>query len=321
MVSSVSATLRRPWRRPTFSPAPLPAAWGILADRVVGEPPAAWHPVRLFGTSMEHIERSTYRDARLAGVVHAAVGTGVGVAVGSAVGSTAAATCVAVAGRALWDEALRVGDALAASDHERARALLPGLVGRDVDDLDSHDMARAVVESVAENTVDAVVAPAWWAAVAGAPGALGYRAVNTLDAMVGHKDERYLRFGWASARLDDVTAFVPARLTAALVAMVRPRRAVEVWRVVRTQSPAHPSPNAGVAEGAWAAALGVRLGGVNRYGSRLEHRPALGFGRRPEPGDILRAVELSRRVTDALVGLLVAIGLGRASLRPRRRAS
>jgi adenosylcobinamide-phosphate synthase len=169
-------------------------------------------------------------------------------------------------------------------------------------------MARAVVESVAENTVDAVVAPAWWAAVAGAPGVTGYRAVNTMDAMVGHRDDRYLRYGWASARLDDVAAFIPARLTAALVAVVRPRAAGAIWRAVRTQAPSHPSPNSGVAEAAFAAALDVHLGGVNRYGDRSEHRPTLGTGRAVEPGDIERAVELSRDVSTALAVVLAIAG-------------
>jgi adenosylcobinamide-phosphate synthase len=178
-------------------------------------------------------------------------------------------------------------------------------------------MARAVVESVAENTVDAVVAPAWWAAVAGAPGALGCRAVNTMDAMVGHRSDRYLRYGWASARLDDAVAFVPARMTAVLVAMVRPRAASAIWRAVRTQAASHPSPNAGVAEAAFAAALDIRLGGVNHYGDRIEHRPALGTGRDVEPGDISRAVGLSNDVTAALAVALVLVGLVMAT-RPGR---
>ena len=114
-----------------------------------------------------------------------------------------------------------------------------------------------------------------------------------MDAMVGYRDDRYLRYGWASARLDDVVAFVPARLTAVLVAAVRPRAAEAIWRAVRTQAPSHPSPNAGVAEAAFAAALDLRLGGVNRYGDSTEHRPALGTGRCVEPRDIGRAVELS----------------------------
>jgi len=237
-------------------------------------------------------------------------------AAGAIVGSTAAATYLAVAGRALRDVATSVGDALECSDLDRARELLPSLVGRDVAELDVPGMARAVVESVAENTVDAVVAPALWAAVGGAPGALGYRAVNTMDAMVGYRNDRYRRYGWASARLDDVAAFIPARLTAVLVAMVRPRTAGAIWRAIRTQAPSHPSPNGGVAEAAFAAALGIRLGGANLYGATAEHRGVLGTGRTADAGDIGRAVELSRDVTSALCVMLGTVGLLMAGGRP-----
>jgi adenosylcobinamide-phosphate synthase len=289
-------------------PRPLAAACGIVADGVLGEPPAPLHPVRLFGRVMEGLERALYRDDRSAGIVHAAFGSLLGAA-GGAVANAALATYVAVAGRELRALAGVVGDALMSADLQRARALLPGLVGRDVSGLDGCGMARAVVESVAENTVDAVVAPAWWAAIAGAPGALGYRAVNTLDAMVGYRNERYAHYGWASARLDDAMAFVPARVTAALVAAVRPRAASSVWQAVRTEAPAHPSPNAGVAEAAFAAALGLRLGGENRYGDRVEQRPVLGHGRAAQPSDVARAVRLSRDVTAAFAAALGVVGL------------
>ncbi|HUI02805.1 MAG TPA: CobD/CbiB family cobalamin biosynthesis protein [Acidimicrobiales bacterium] len=297
-------------------PRPLGAAVGVVVDELVGEPPAGVHPVGVFGRCMTAVERATYRDRRAAGVVHAALGVGMGMGAGAAVG-TATATYVAVAGRELRAVAGSVGAALAGHDLERARALLPSLVGRDVSALDCEGTARAVVESVAENTVDAVVAPAWWAATAGAPGALGYRAANTLDAMVGHRSARYARFGWASARLDDAAAYVPARLTAALVALVRPGSAGEVWRAVRDQAPAHPSPNAGVAEAAFAGALGLRLGGDNRYDGVTDRRPVLGRGRPACPADIGRAVVLSRDVTRALVVLLA--GSGVAALGARRR--
>ncbi|HXW77909.1 MAG TPA: CobD/CbiB family cobalamin biosynthesis protein, partial [Acidimicrobiales bacterium] len=198
--------------------------------------------------------------------------------------------------------------ALAEGDEKRARELLPALVGRDPTGLDVAEIARAVVESVAENTVDAVVAPALWAAVAGAPGAFGYRAVNTMDAMVGHRSPRYLNYGWASARLDDLANWVPARCTAALVALVRPGSAREIRRAVAMQAPAHPSPNAGVAEAAFAVALGIRLGGANRYGEQTEVRPQLGWGRGAQPDDIAQAVRLSRDVGTALAAVLGIAG-------------
>ena len=293
------------------------ASAGIVADRLFGEPPAPVHPVVAFGRLMRAVERGLYRDARLPGVVHAAAGVGVGVMTGGLVGSTAVATWAAVAGRALGDAAMAVASALEAEDLPRARSLLPALVGRDPSALDEKELARAVVESVAENTVDAVVAPALWAALLGAPGALGYRAVNTLDAMVGHRSDRYRNYGWASARLDDLAGWVPARATAALVATVRPTAARSVWTAVHTQAPAHPSPNAGVAEAAFAAALGLRLGGENRYGDRVELRPPLGTGRPAARGDIARAVALSRDVSLALGAFLVVKSVSGAKITTR----
>lgn len=285
----------------------LGVAGGILADLALGEAPLTPHPVAAFGTLMRGIERAVYADGRARGVLHASLGLATGAAAGAAVGSTGVASYIAIAGRALGDAALDVHRCLGAGDVERARQLLPALVGRDPSGFDEKDAARAVVESVAENTVDAVVAPALWAAVGGAPGALGYRAVNTLDSMVGHRNPRYLRYGWASARLDDGANLVPARLTAALVMAVRPQRAGAVIRAVVRDAPGHPSPNAGVAEAAFAAALGLRLGGANRYGDAVELRPPLGEGRPPEPADILAAVALCRHVSLALVvGLTIA---------------
>ncbi|MBW3574521.1 MAG: cobalamin biosynthesis protein [Actinobacteria bacterium] len=280
------------------------AAGGVVIDRLVGEPPSRGHPVAAFGHTMQALEAGLYRDRRWAGVVHAAAGLALGAGSGALVGSTAIATAVAVAGRALAGAAGPVAAALDGDDLVLARSLLPSLVGRDPTGLDGAEISRATVESVAENTVDAVVGPALWAAVGGAPGALGYRAVNTMDAMVGHRSDRYRRYGWASARLDDAAAWVPARATAVLVAVVRPRRAAAVWTAVRRQAPAHPSPNAGVAEAAFAAALGLSLGGTNRYGDRFERRPTLGAGPAPGPGDIGRSVRLSLDVGAALVASL-----------------
>jgi adenosylcobinamide-phosphate synthase len=291
------------------------AAAGILIDRAAGEPPAAMHPVAWFGHAMTLTERLGYRDSRAAGTAHAILGTALGMAGGVALRSTAAATALAVAGRSLGDTALAIGAALDRGELTAARAKLPALVGRDPSALSGQEVARAVVESVAENTVDAVVAPAFWAACCGAPGALAYRAVNTLDAMVGHRSARYYRYGWASARLDDVAAYLPARLTAALVGVARPRCAGAIWLAIRTQASAHPSPNAGVAEAAFAVALGLRLGGRNRYDGRVEDRPALGTGRPPAAPDIARAVRLSADVSLLLAGLLAAVAVAEAAPR------
>jgi len=310
-----------------------PGAWrlaavaaGLAADRLLGEPPARVHPVAAYGAAMSRIERRAYADRRSAGAAYATAGVGLAAALGHLAGrrrrpATAVATWVVVAGRGLALAARDVALSLQQGDLVGARLSLPALVGRDPDGLDAAEIARAVVESVAENTVDAIVAPAMWAAMCGPAGALGYRAVNTLDAMVGHRCPRYQRFGWASARLDDLAGWVPARLTAVFVAAVRPAAAGSVWATVRRDAPAHPSPNAGVAEAAFAAALGVGLGGTSSYGRAVEHRPHLGTGRPASPQDIERAVRLSRDVTAALVAsllvasLLVAASTGGAGLR------
>lgn len=314
----------------------LAAGLGVLADRLLGEPPAPVHPVALFGRGMAEVERrlrperrepfpggrspaGSWRDGRPAGVGYAGVGAGLGWVAGAAIGPSvpagAAATWLVVAGKALGREARAIGERLVADDLDGARRRLPALVGRDPESLDGKGIARAVVESVAENTVDAVVAPACWAAVGGAAGAGFYRATNTLDAMVGHRNERYLRFGWASARLDDAANWIPARLTGLLVAAARPRQAREILDAV-VHPPAHPSPNAGVAEAAFAAALGLRLGGDTVYAGQIDPRPAFGSGRSPEPADIDAAVRLSRDVTLALAVLLAAPSVVPALRRP-----
>ena len=285
-------------------------ALGLAGDVLFGEPPARAHPVARFGSAMQRAEDLLYADREAAGLLYTACGVAMGVAAGQVLRSTAAATALSVAGADLGRAALTIAAALQRGDLDGARRLLPSLVGREPAGLDEKEVARAVVESVAENTVDAVVAPALWAVVAGASGALAYRAVNTLDAMVGHRSPRHLRFGWASARLDDAAGWVPARVTALLVAAVRPRAASRVWEAVRRQAPAHPSPNAGVAEAAFAVALGLRLGGPTVYAYGSDVRPVLGTGRPPEATDIARAVWLSREVTAAL-GLALVLLSGR----------
>ncbi|HEX3794105.1 MAG TPA: adenosylcobinamide-phosphate synthase CbiB [Acidimicrobiales bacterium] len=303
----------RPPDRRALARRALAAAAGVGADMVLGEPSVTPHPVSAFGTAMHRVERTLYADRRAAGVAHAATGLAIGVGAGLSLGpttvSTAVATYLSVAQRALVDAAADVGRALDANDLPGARGLLPSLVGRDPSDLSEGEIARAVVESVAENTVDAIVAPAVWALAAGAPGTLGYRAVNTMDASVGYRNERYQHYGWASARLDDAANLIPARLTAALVMTVRPRSTRAVWRAVRQQAPDHPSPNSGVAEAAFAAALGLQLGGTNSYGDVVEERVLLGDGRPPRPTDIAAAITLCRDVSYALMAALVIVAV------------
>ncbi|MGW4203297.1 cobalamin biosynthesis protein [Streptomyces sp. NPDC004726] len=296
------------------------ATLGLTGDLLLGDPRRG-HPVAVFGRSAVAVERVLWRDHRGWGALHTLVCAG-GAAAGAvflsraarrapaaSVALTAAATWTVVGGTSLVREARAVADALAAGDIEAARERLPHLCGRDPKSLDGPGIARAVVESVAENTSDAVVGALVWGALAGVPGLVGFRAVNTLDAMVGHKSPRYLRFGWASARLDDLTGAPGARLTAALAALAGddPRGAVRAWRADGRR---HPSPNAGPVEASFAGALGVRLGGTLSYGGRMEHRPVLNGGGRPVAvGDIERAARLSRRVGLLALGTSIAARL------------
>ncbi|MFF6814800.1 cobalamin biosynthesis protein [Streptomyces sp. NPDC012403] len=303
------------------------AAAGLLGDLLLGDPRRG-HPVAAFGRAAAAVERVLWRDDRGRGAVHTAVCVGGTVALGglaarlvrsSPAASTAltgVATWAVVGGTSLAREARTIRRALEAGDVEAARARLPHLCGRDPQALDADGIARAVVESVAENTSDAVVGALVWGAVAGVPGLLGFRAVNTLDAMVGHKSPRHRRYGWASARLDDVAGWPGARLTAVLAALAGPdpRGAVRAWRADAAK---HPSPNAGPVEASFAGALGVRLGGTLSYGGRVEHRPVLnGGGRAVAVSDIDRAVRLSRRVGWLALGagvLARSVMKGRAS--------
>ena len=303
-----------------------------LGDLIFGDP-RRWHPVAGFGRTADALESLTYRDSRTAGVLHTAALVAAAVAGGAALQGAAGArgggaaravvlalgTWAALGGTTLVRTATSMADLLEGGDVEGARALLPSLCGRDPASLDASGLARAATESVAENTSDATVAPLLWAAVAGLPGVLGYRAINTLDAMIGHRSPRYARFGWAAARLDDLANYPAARLTGALTAGCAPLIGGSAGGALRAwlrDARRHPSPNAGVAEAAFAGALGVRLGGPTQYGHQLEIRPTLGEGRPPEVGDLRRAARLSRLVQSGAVGVAVLLtGAGRSGRR------
>ncbi|MGE4425872.1 MAG: CobD/CbiB family cobalamin biosynthesis protein [Solirubrobacteraceae bacterium] len=326
-----------------------PVAVGLLlgwaADRALGDPRHG-HPVALFGRTMGAVEARIWRDDRAAGVLYATVGATL-VTLPVAVldrrwrhrpiartALTATVTWAALGGRSLAGAGREIGTLVAAGDLEGARALAPTLVGRDPATLDADGLSRAGLESVAENTSDAVVAPLVWGGLLGAPGVALHRALNTMDAMVGYRSERYARFGWASARADDVAGWPAARVAALLTVAAAPRRGVigpadggqgdppgngpadgrppmgpapgdparggpaSSWRVWRRDRRAHPSPNAGQVESAFAGALGVRIGGRNVYAGRVEERPTLGDpdAPGPRPDDLRRAARLSLRV-------------------------
>ena len=305
-------------------------AAGYLLDAVLGDP-RRWHPVAGFGTAAGALERKLYGPNRRSGAAFTAVAVGVPALVGAAAATAtrrhpvaraalvAAATWTVLGGRTLRREARTMANHLDRDDLTAARDRLGHLCGRDPSRLDAPELARATVESVAENTSDAVVAPLLWGSLLGLPGLLAYRAANTLDAMVGHRSERYARFGTASARLDDVLNLAPSRLTGLLtiamspIAKGSPRETLRVWRRDRND---HPSPNAGQCESAMAGALGVRLGGRNIYFGRTETRPFLGDGPRPSAVHVRRAARVSAAVGLAAAGLAVGVALLR---KPRGR--
>jgi adenosylcobinamide-phosphate synthase len=298
---------------------------GAALDAALGDPRRG-HPVAAFGRAAGALERRGYAASKVRGALYAGACVGGVVALGVAaerpagprlrMAVTAAATWAVLGGTSLCREGVAMAAELDDGRLDAARGRLSHLCARDPSGLDAAALARATVESIAENTSDAVVAPLLWGAVAGVPGLLAYRAINTLDAMVGYRDARYADFGWAAARLDDVANWVPARLTALITVACAPlaggsrRRAYEI---LRRDGAAHPSPNAGRCEAAVAGALGVRLGGANSYHGSLERRPDLGDGSPPEIADVRRAVRLSRAVT------LVAVPLAAVVAVPWRR--
>jgi adenosylcobinamide-phosphate synthase len=302
-------------------PSAMGLAVGYLADRVFGDPRRG-HPVAGFGAAASWLEHRCYADRQGAGVAYAGVLVGAAIGLGVAlerqvshralatVMTTAAATWAVLGGQSLNREAATVAGQLARGKLIVARDQVRHLVGRDTAELSMEEVARATVESVAENASDAVVAPLLWGAVAGVPGLLGYRAANTLDAMIGHRSARYLRFGWASARLDDLANWVPARLAALAAAAWAPlvggdmRNAIDV---VRHDARQHPSPNAGVVEAAFAGALNVQLGGRNTYHGAVEDRGILGNGRPVAIADIARASRLAAAVSMSALAVAVLI--------------
>jgi adenosylcobinamide-phosphate synthase len=310
---------------------------GLAADAVFTDP-VHWHPVAGVGRLATRVEQAVYQPRRARGGVHLGLVT-IPLTAAAAMAQRrlarpparpparlallAAVSWAAIGAGSLRREAARLAERLRAGDVAGARALMPNLVGRDPQTLDATGMARAAIESVAENTSDAAVGPLVWGAVAGPAGVVAYRIVNTLDAMVGHHSERYESFGYAAARADDLAGLLPARLTAVLAAALAPLvggSTAEAWQAWRRDAPGHPSPNAGPCEAAFAGALDVRLGGPTVYPYGLSARPWQGDGRDPDAADLLRAVRLSRDVTLAAALVCAAVAITLEALTSRRVA-
>ena len=298
----------------------------LLLDLLLGDPRWLPHPVQGIGWLAQRSEAPLRRlvpNLKLAGIVAVVWVVGSTVTVGFGLLKMAAVihplagdivailllyTCLAT--RSLHDHAIAVYRPLMAGDLAAARQRVGWLVGRDTELLDEGEVTRAAVESVAENTVDGCTAPLLFACLAGPLGALAYKAISTLDSTFGYKNERYLQFGWGSARLDDLANLLPARLTALLVApaaLLLRLHPGNAWRIFRRDRHNHPSPNGGQIEAAVAGTLGVRLGGVNSYFGQPSTRPFMGDPLQLlQAGHILQAVRLMWLV----YGMTALIGVG-----------
>lgn len=288
-------------------PAPLAAAAALAIDEILGDRTHQWDPVAWFESAMETTERLTYSDDRGAGILYTSIGVLGSVTVAGAADMTIFWTSMSLGGAELDSVAAAVEAALQSGDLTSARALLRGLVARDTGDLDEAEIARATVESLAKNSVDKVIAPLFWAAVLGSTGVVIHRAAHTMDAMVGYHTDRYENFGWASARLDDVLSYLPARAAVLMVCVVRPARARAVAETVMSNARQHRSPNKGHLTSAFAAALDIQLGGANSYGDQVVQDDLTGTGDRPTVHSIATARVLRRDLSIAFgVGCIIA---------------
>ena len=278
---------------------PLVAAVALFLDRWWGEP-RRFHPLVGFGRLASGVERRLYRDSRGAGVLAWLLVVVPPVLLTVWLVSTPLRPIfeivllyLVIGWRALEEAGKKVLAALEHQDLPGARHAVAQLVSRDTADMDETQASAATLESLLENGNDAIFAPLFWFVVAGAPGAVLYRLANTLDAMWGYKTTRYLHFGWAAARLDDVLNYLPARLTVlsyALAGALKPSLQC-AW----TQGRGWKSPNAGPVMAAGAGALGIRLGGPACYQGQWQERPVLGTGRLPQLADIGRSADLMTR--------------------------
>jgi len=306
-------------------------AW--LADLAFGDPQWMPHPVRLFGLitkigeKMARLSAGSNRRLLLAGAVVAAVialgtcaGTWLVLSVMKSVSPLLAGLATvylaysALSLRALDEAGCEVIEFLRSGRLEDARASLAMIVGRDTEDLKESEIVRAVIETVAENSSDGVIAPLFYLTIGGIPAALAYKSINTMDSMIGYRNDRYLYFGRTAARLDDVVNFIPSRLTAGLAMLASLILGLQ-WRsalrVVLRDANSQPSPNSGFPEAAFAGALGIRLGGTNSYGGRKTWKAYLGNPERPLAPELFPQ---ARRLLYGTCGLVLLMSLGLSAI-------
>jgi len=263
----------------------LPLAY--ILDLIIGDPRWFPYPVKLIGGEIKLLERILRRMPweRFAGILLTLIVVSTSYLISYFLshrfGSPAEVFLffTALCTKSLGREPMKVVKAIEKEDIERARRELSYLVSRDTEELDERGILRACIETISENTVDGIISPMFYASLGGAPLAMAFKAVSTLDSMVGYKNERYMRFGWASARLDDVANFIPARLSALIISIsslfigVNP---LTCLKIVLRDGRKHESPNSGIPEAAFAGALKVRLGGPNSYFGELVVKPYIG---------------------------------------------
>lgn len=292
-----------------ISPDPIVIALALVLDLILGDPRWLPHPVVMIGrliSWLESVLRRTFFNERSAGVLLLALTVTVTASVtwlllrgaslihplaGLLTAALLSYTCLAA--RSLHHESSLVACSLHSGDICEARLKLSYIVGRDTDKLDEGEIWRALVETVAENSADGIIAPLFWLTLGGPVAAMSFKVVSTLDSMVGYKNERYLQLGWASARMDDLVNFIPARLTALLMIAAAPlaglsaRNALAITVRDRLN---HPSPNSAHPEAAAAGALGIRLGGTSSYGGRVSVKQYIGDALHPIDGRDYRAM-------------------------------
>ena len=270
----------------------------VLADFLIGDPRSKWHPVVLIGKLIASLEKTLRRQGdsalrqRLTGALLVVLVLGVVYSIVydlmhflatvhpyvSALGG-ALLLSFAITPRSLAEAGSEIKEYLLSGNLTAARAKVGWIVGRDTDRLDEGEVTRATVETIAENIVDGIISPLFYAAIGGVPLAFLYRAVNTLDSMVGYKNAKYRHFGMVAARVDDAFNYIPARLTGILIivaAALLSYDAKGAWQAIRRDAAKHPSPNSGIPESAVAGALGIRLGGLNYYGGVASFRAYMG---------------------------------------------
>ena len=296
-------------------------------DLLIGDPKFSFHPVRIIGkiiTKLENVLRHRISNEKLSGSILTIIVVGSTYVITWSILKFAGMVSTwlafilkfmfiyfAISVRDLAVHSRAVQEELKKSNLDAARTNLSMIVGRDTQKLNEDEIIRGTVESVAEGTVDGIISPLFYAFIGGAPLAMAFKAISTLDSMVGYKNEKYIDFGWLGAKLDDIANFIPARLSAIFIFVaatsMAPKNGRETLKIILRDGSKSPSPNAGIPEAAYAGALGIQLGGTNFYEGKKIEKPLIGKtikSRRIE--DIPRAIQLM--YTTSVIGLLLGVG-------------